>query len=681
MKKLYLLLAASVLLSGTMMAQSVRSSFMANKASFNTDKAVKQMQKHRDGDVIWSCDFETASDYVVTNGEGSVTTWTATSEATYPSCNGNETAGGFFVAPLNCNYTWRPENRRWTTSETPATWMIMNAFEHYAGQGTLNPDADGVWGPMESSINFSDINLASCAAPKLTLLQRYDAFNPGWDQMFVETSVDGGATWVSHEVNTETDALDNGDYVMGGMEVLLPEIGGVSSAAIRIRYINNLGSDGTSYAAQCAWQIDDVKIVEAAAHNLTINNARISMFSFFDYKQDLTEYWTNSNMTPAEKRDYAYQLYDPYAQTPAANWDGAYAAFSVELTNNGATNATPKVNVVVTGPNGDEVYNQTLTGRSIASTVGDTIDFATIDDENMANTTVFYFEGAATPGRYTATFTVSEEGVEDSNPADNTLTQYFDITENAFSKAFYEPNKSFSANGYTSSSSGDRYGASFLYLAAPDDIMSADLFIADGTTAGTSVKVVVYHQNDEGDYVQQRESEWAEITEDMIGTWTNFTFTNPYRLAFEEGETYREVTVMAEIDYEGDQNIYFGKSDILTTRGHSSMQYLAQRDLWYYGSDDIALTFHTGEGVQVEAAQNVVEGVEMYPNPSNGIVNFTNVENATIEVYNMMGQVVASVNNADANASIDLSNVANGNYVVRIVKDGAIATSKLNIVK
>ena len=71
----------------------------------------------------------------------------------------------------------------------------------------------------------------------------------------------------------------------------------------------------------------------------------------------------------------------------------------------------------------------------------------------------------------------------------------------------------------------------------------------------------------------------------------------------------------------------------------------------------------------------------MFPNPSNGIVNFTNVENATIEVYNMMGQVVASESNANANASIDLSGVANGNYIVRIVKDGEIATSKLNIVK
>jgi allantoicase len=100
----------------------------------------------------------------------------------------------------------------------------------------------------------------------------------------------------------------------------------------------------------------------------------------------------------------------------------------------------------------------------------------------------------------------------------------------------------------------------------------------------------------------------------------------------------------------------------------------------------MAINFHPGEMTFPGREEGSVQSfsmvdVEMYPNPTNGIVNFTNVENATIEVYNMMGQVVASIENATDNATIDLSTVANGNYVVRIVKDGAVATSKLNIVK
>ena len=73
--------------------------------------------------------------------------------------------------------------------------------------------------------------------------------------------------------------------------------------------------------------------------------------------------------------------------------------------------------------------------------------------------------------------------------------------------------------------------------------------------------------------------------------------------------------------------------------------------------------------------------IAMFPNPTTGIVNFSNVENATIEVFNMMGQVVSRVEDANENATIDLSAVANGNYVVRIVKNGEVATSKLNIAR
>ena len=73
--------------------------------------------------------------------------------------------------------------------------------------------------------------------------------------------------------------------------------------------------------------------------------------------------------------------------------------------------------------------------------------------------------------------------------------------------------------------------------------------------------------------------------------------------------------------------------------------------------------------------------IAMFPNPTTGIVNFSNVENATIEVFNMMGQVVSRVEDANANTTIDLSAVANGNYVVRIVKNGEVATSKLNIAR
>ena len=264
------------------------------------------------------------------------------------------------------------------------------------------------------------------------------------------------------------------------------------------------------------------------------------------------------------------------------------------------------------------------------------------------------------------------------------------------SKSYFEPTFSACINCNVSSASGeDEYGTEFLYLYSPDDIMSIDVYINRLTRPGTAIKAALYARetNESNEQVVRlkRESEYYEITDEDIETWVNLTFENQYPFQFESGETFRQLYAMVcgSWDNQGD-DIYLGASDVLTTRSHNSyVRHGSDLDengepTWYYGGQDIAITLHAGEGVNpglVNAEQNVAEGIEMYPNPSNGIVNFTNVENATIEVYNMMGQVVASVNNANANASIDLSNVANGNYVVRIVKDGAIATSKLNIVK
>ena len=680
MKKLYLLLAASVLICGTMSAQLTRADLMSSKAKLTTSKINLKAQKpntQKDDEIIWSCDFEDETAYtIISPSEGadsSVTVWRPVTEETYPSINGGQNVGGFYVLPLNCNYEWAPNH--WNLSETPATWMIFNAFDHYAQPGF---SGDGVWGPMESSIVFSNIDLSECEAPKVTLIQHYEVFNAPGDTMTISTSTDGGATWNIHEVNTASD-LGTSDEATGLLEVLIPEVGGESNVSVKITYKNCPIYQNDSYAGQVGWQIDDVKIVPAPAHNLTINEGRISMFGYIDYRNVPESYWTN--LSAAEKRDYAYQYYDPYAQSPKAQWESGYgfAAFNVEYTNNGALSATPKVNIVVTSPSGVELYDTTFVGGALAMTERDTLDFADIDSETPA---VFYFnEGDEIElGRYDVTFTIWEDDIEDEDSTDNTFTQYFYITDGVYSKSYDEPTSTFYANAYTNSAPGDMFGSEFLYFYAPEKRMSVDLYIGERTTPGVQVKVGLYHYDDEGEPYLVRESDFVEIDSTMIDSWNTFEFTNEYGFVFEEDEQYRTVLVMACAAWDNDNDrVIYGSSDKLSTRGHNSIKYLTAADSWYYGNDDIALNFF--EAGEIYVNETFADGIEMYPNPSTGIVNFSNVENATIEIYNMMGQVVASMSDASENASIDLSGVANGNYVVRIVKDGAIATSKLNIVK
>ncbi len=62
-----------------------------------------------------------------------------------------------------------------------------------------------------------------------------------------------------------------------------------------------------------------------------------------------------------------------------------------------------------------------------------------------------------------------------------------------------------------------------------------------------------------------------------------------------------------------------------------------------------------------------VEAVNVYPNPSTGLVNIANLPSeSTIEVVNMLGQSVYSLKTNSGDHSMDLSTLPNGSYFVKI---------------
>ena len=683
MRKFYLLSMLCLLICSASLAQVAQHNFTHKKVAGDSYNKIVNVAAtpQRDGNVIWSCDFEEGCPTpTLTKSDDSETDWQIITERDYPD-EMYTSSGRCYFLPMN--YTGHQGNTdpNQQISETPAHWAFVDAGSD------LYPSAPTI----DVSMTFVGINLSATTMPKIQFLQSWRSLNNSSENIYVSVSTDNGATWTDHLVNDEN--VEAKVYINGLIEVLIPEATGQNEVSLRFRYTC------TNDAWHYGWQIDDIKIIETPMNDLAIANGRMSMFGYIDYRNVPDEYWT-SLTDPAERRDYAYQIYDPFGQTPRQNWvsSSSYGSFNIEVVNNGVNSLTPSARVTVTSPSGDEIYNKVVTGRSLATSERDTLDLATIDQESEANTTIFYFNTAdpseIETGRYTVTYTVFADGIEDASPANNTVIQYFEITDNNYSKSYFQPTSSACLNCYINSESGeDEYGTKFLYLYAPDDIMSVDVFIHNLTTVGTAVMATLYEQDENGNEVFKRQSEPYEITAADKNTWINLTFENQYNFSFDEetGETYRMVYVMIKgmWDNTGD-DIYLGASDVLTTRSHDSYMRLGYdtddegEPTWYYGAQDVAVTFHAGEGVNpglVNAAQNVAEGIEMYPNPSNGIVNFTNVENATIEVYNMMGQIVASMSNASENASIDLSNVANGNYIVRIVKDGAIANTKLTITK
>lgn len=81
--------------------------------------------------------------------------------------------------------------------------------------------------------------------------------------------------------------------------------------------------------------------------------------------------------------------------------------------------------------------------------------------------------------------------------------------------------------------------------------------------------------------------------------------------------------------------------------------------------------------VATDIEENIADAIAVYPNPTSSIVTIANAEGKDIIVVNSLGQVVASIENAAANQTIDASDFANGTYFVKV--DGEVV--KLNVVK
>lgn len=79
-----------------------------------------------------------------------------------------------------------------------------------------------------------------------------------------------------------------------------------------------------------------------------------------------------------------------------------------------------------------------------------------------------------------------------------------------------------------------------------------------------------------------------------------------------------------------------------------------------------------------------IESIDIYPNPGKGVYNLgfgENLENASIEVVNLAGQVIVKEAglqfNAGSNYQINIENAVNGIYLVRVISAQGVQTSKI----
>ncbi len=68
----------------------------------------------------------------------------------------------------------------------------------------------------------------------------------------------------------------------------------------------------------------------------------------------------------------------------------------------------------------------------------------------------------------------------------------------------------------------------------------------------------------------------------------------------------------------------------------------------------------------------------LYPNPAKDYVKLINVENTTIEIYNIIGSLIATYSNVtDSEITINLDKIQVGTYFIKITDDKNVITKKL----
>ncbi len=88
-------------------------------------------------------------------------------------------------------------------------------------------------------------------------------------------------------------------------------------------------------------------------------------------------------------------------------------------------------------------------------------------------------------------------------------------------------------------------------------------------------------------------------------------------------------------------------------------------------------TVGIGDGCSTSIEKTNEKHINVYPNPAKDVINVS-VDNATITVYNILGKVVKV---ADKTNTINVSDLAEGNYIVKVQTEKSVVTRQVVLTK
>ena len=79
--------------------------------------------------------------------------------------------------------------------------------------------------------------------------------------------------------------------------------------------------------------------------------------------------------------------------------------------------------------------------------------------------------------------------------------------------------------------------------------------------------------------------------------------------------------------------------------------------------------------------QTQLDNISLYPNPATSTINLKNAENANIQVFDLLGKMIFSMDNISMDEQIDVAQLQTGTYFMKISKDNNVTTKRFLVSK
>ncbi len=527
-----------------------------------------------------------------------------------------------------------------------ASTTASNGFMFVSSDAAGGADNDG-----NQIITEMTSSVIDCSTTPNVVLKFQHNYRWWHDSRIVEVSGDNGATWTTYQI-TDENGYDLG-YSSGDQNSLNPQMeviditavaGGQSQVLIKFKY------DDHDWWAWY-WAIDDISVELKPDDDL----------------QMLSSWVTGENNEGLE-----------YGRTPMNHLETNYI-YGSEVFNFGVNNQT---NVTV-----DIDYTDAANPTQFSLTA----TMAQIDSDSTELVQTAPTAQSFAKGIYKGVYTVTSDNETSASSTfgDNTMNRYFEVTDSLYS---------LDGIGVTPSNELllDQIGTG-MFMGGDDGFMVATMYHIKTTDTIGGLVVALASTSQPGGQIMPMIMDTATVnagntTPTFIGDPVDVTqadinagfiyvpfatTANPTNYAILQPGAYYAVVELTSNG--GTNNVRILDDKTVPQPAGASLIYLAG-DQWYTNGVASGVRLVTWVDPTLGVEETTLEGVSVYPNPSNGIITISNENNTAnnIVVTDVTGKVVYTTS-ANTTATIDLSSNGTGIYLVKISNENGSVVERIVI--